>query len=184
MELNSTITLYHGTGFPHTSIDLDKSDDFKDFGRGYYLTSYLEQAERWAMKRGESKGHCWVYTYTLTSFSCEDFTIYEFLEYNEDWLKFITQNRKYGNCPPCDIIYDRMADNQFDDLREAIDMYAQKRLSAKAALKKIKFKDGQNRDQYCFKTPKAIAVLQRTATVEYVRSGDTWEKIELRGDHT
>lgn len=175
MKINEIVTLYHGTGSPHIDIDLDKSDDFKDFGRGYYLTSYPEQAERWAKKRGDAIGHCWVYAYTLTTFPLESFKILEFLEYNEDWLNFITKNRKYGECPECDIIYDIMADNYFDDLRRAIDMYAQNRLSAKRTLKRIKFKDDQDRDQYCFKTPKAIALLKRTASVEYVRSGDTWK---------
>lgn len=60
---NSHLTLYHGTtnfdalalnkscgSKPH-SIDLAQCRQFTDFGRGFYLTTVLKQAENWADRK-------------------------------------------------------------------------------------------------------------------------------------
>lgn len=51
MQIEKKKILYHGTAISHDMIDLNKGGDFKDFGRGYYLTSSLQQANDWATKR-------------------------------------------------------------------------------------------------------------------------------------
>lgn len=40
--------LFHGSNTIIESIDLAKSRPFKDFGKGFYLTDILEQAQRMA----------------------------------------------------------------------------------------------------------------------------------------
>ncbi|WP_348716765.1 DUF3990 domain-containing protein [uncultured Alistipes sp.] len=40
--------LYHGTNTEFSTIDLTKSNPYKDFGRGFYLTDIREQAEQLA----------------------------------------------------------------------------------------------------------------------------------------
>ncbi len=42
------MTLYHGSNMEIEDIDLDKCRPFKDFGRGFYLTSLKEQAKNMA----------------------------------------------------------------------------------------------------------------------------------------
>lgn len=39
--------LYHGSNQLITKIDLSKSKDFKDFGRGFYLTKDYTRAVPW-----------------------------------------------------------------------------------------------------------------------------------------
>jgi len=40
--------LYHGTNFDFDKIDLSRSNPFKDFGKGFYLTDIRSQAEELA----------------------------------------------------------------------------------------------------------------------------------------
>ena len=37
--------LYHGTNLDIDEIDLEKCAPFKDFGKGFYLTTLLDQAK-------------------------------------------------------------------------------------------------------------------------------------------
>ena len=43
--------LYHGTNIRFDNIDLSRSKDKRDFGKGFYVTSYPEQAEKWALRK-------------------------------------------------------------------------------------------------------------------------------------
>ena len=48
--------LYHGTNIDFSEIDLAKSFPLKDFGKGFYLTTIREQAERMAKRKQEALG--------------------------------------------------------------------------------------------------------------------------------
>lgn len=43
--------LYHGTNVDFDLIDIEKSNPYKDFGKGFYLTDIKEQAERMALRK-------------------------------------------------------------------------------------------------------------------------------------
>ena len=43
--------LYHGTNIDFQEIDIAKSNPYKDFGRGFYLTDLRNQAERMALRK-------------------------------------------------------------------------------------------------------------------------------------
>lgn len=43
--------LYHGTNIDFKDIDLTKSNKYKDFGQGFYLTDIRSQAEQLAIKK-------------------------------------------------------------------------------------------------------------------------------------
>ena len=42
--------LYHGSNVEIQSIDLSMCKPYKDFGKGFYLTTLKEQAKRMAMR--------------------------------------------------------------------------------------------------------------------------------------
>lgn len=46
--------LYHGTYTDFQEIELDKCSPYKDFGKGFYLTDILEQADAMAQKKVEN----------------------------------------------------------------------------------------------------------------------------------
>ena len=48
--------LYHGTNVDFEQIDFTKSNRFKDFGKGFYLTDIRSQAIELADKRAERDG--------------------------------------------------------------------------------------------------------------------------------
>ncbi len=48
--------LYHGTNQDFDVIDLEKSNPYKDFGRGFYLTNLRHQAELLASKKARLFG--------------------------------------------------------------------------------------------------------------------------------
>ncbi|MBO7272049.1 MAG: DUF3990 domain-containing protein [Bacteroidaceae bacterium] len=48
--------LYHGTNIDFNVIDLSKSNKYKDFGQGFYLTAIRSQAEELAAKKSRLFG--------------------------------------------------------------------------------------------------------------------------------
>ena len=46
--MEERIILFHGSNFDFDEIDLSKSRDKRDFGKGFYTTTLREQAEDWA----------------------------------------------------------------------------------------------------------------------------------------
>ncbi len=60
--------LYHGSNIEITEIDLNKCKPYKDFGRGFYLTTLKEQAARMA----ENRAALFDGTPVITIFEVED----------------------------------------------------------------------------------------------------------------
>ena len=50
MEVAYKMLLYHGSNILIENIDLTKCRNFKDFGRGFYLTTLLSQAKQMAIR--------------------------------------------------------------------------------------------------------------------------------------
>lgn len=48
--------LYHGTNVDFEAVDLEKSNRYKDFGQGFYLTDICSQAEQLAAKKAKLFG--------------------------------------------------------------------------------------------------------------------------------
>ena len=89
--------LYHGSNTEIMEIDLSKCRPFKDFGSGFYLTSFKEQAVRMAENRAALYGGSPV----ITVFEADD-NIMEMPELNTrsfsvnptvEWARFIVNNR-------------------------------------------------------------------------------------------
>lgn len=170
MDLKEKKILYHGTGQEHLEIDLSCGKDYKDFGRGYYLTSNFMQAYSWATKKAIDNV-CWIYEYEVETIP-HALTVLELLEYNVQWLDFITANRIHGIHSSYDIIYDRMADNGYSVLSTLIRKYDEHTAESQYVLKEIAFKN-KKKDQFCFKTKAAISVLKRINSTKYIRKDGT-----------
>ena len=46
--METRLILFHGSNYNFDTVDLSKSKDRRDFGRGFYTTTLSEQAEDWA----------------------------------------------------------------------------------------------------------------------------------------
>ena len=92
------MVFYHGTNDIIGTINLSKSRNRTDFGKGVYLTDKIGTAQDWAMSRTELRGG----TPTVLSYEVNDTVFklhgrrYETLPTLE-WLDFITFNRQISS---------------------------------------------------------------------------------------
>ena len=88
--------LFHGTNIDFQEIDIAKSNPYKDFGQGFYLTDLRHQAERMALRKVKFfGGECVVQEYEFDESLLEDgrLNVKIFPAPNEEWAAFIHNNR-------------------------------------------------------------------------------------------
>ena len=116
--------VYHGGIVVVEQIELHRSKIARDFGVGFYLTTYKEQAESWTRsKRRRSKNASYgvVNKYEILSFAGLECLV--FTSPNEDWLDFVVMNRNNLsriNTHQYDIVIGPVAD---DDTMVVIENY-------------------------------------------------------------
>ena len=149
------MTVYHGGIVEIKSPDVEHSKRYLDFGKGFYVTSYSRQAERWAIRKSmrSGKGRPVVNVYELK----DDFAGYQVLEFrdpedDEKWLDFVCDCRDgredYRNY---DIIIGGVAD---DDVFKSVDMYHRGIWDKQRTLQELKYFKKNN--QIAFISQKAI----------------------------
>lgn len=101
------MTVYHGSYVSVEMPDLDKCEDGKDFGKGFYVTTSKAQAERFcksavgkAMKNGkitrdQDVGYVSVYEFV----PLEELNAFEFTNADAMWLKCVSAHRKRDLLP-------------------------------------------------------------------------------------
>ncbi len=100
------VIVYHGSNVEVPVPRILQNGFYKDFGYGFYCTSYEKQAKRWAMTRkGESILNR--YEYRLHP----DLKVLSFVEMTDEWLDFVVDCRR-GIEHAYDIVEGPMADDQ------------------------------------------------------------------------
>ncbi len=151
--------LYHGSNIEIIKPKLLTNQRLLDFGAGFYLTSNLQQATRWAelKARREQKGSPIVSVFEFDTHSMTELKVIKFECANVEWLRFITEHRK--NLSPLslvksDLIIGPVAD---DNTMPVLNLYFDGILNEDEAIKRLL---PQNlKDQYTFKTEKALSLL-------------------------
>ena len=149
--------LYHGSNIAVEAPKLLQSDRKLDFGSGFYLTSSLEQAERWAVlkqKRCDS-GKAIISTYEVDETLFQQLTLRVFEKPNAAWLRYIIANRR-GNSKieSVDVVVGPVANDQ---TMPTLSLFLLGELSIPEALRRLR--PQQLKDQYAFKTEHALALL-------------------------
>ena len=89
--------VFHGSNMEVATPFVHLGRNNLDFGKGFYVTTLLKQATRWAetIVRLRLKGATTINKYELDYDGIKNagFTILSFAEYNEEWLDFIVANR-------------------------------------------------------------------------------------------
>lgn len=158
--------LYHGSNQLITKIDLSKSKDFKDFGRGFYLTKDYKRAVAMAQRTTAimGVGSPEVSPFIFYPSKCPaDVRIKKFDGRTAEWALFVLRNREKEQPitfkHEYDIVIGPVADSRVDALlseyrRSYGDSYTHESNLAKLA-KQLKY-PGSEYIQYCFCTEKGI----------------------------
>ncbi len=152
--------LYHGSNMKIEKPKIITSKRLLDFGTGFYLTSDLEQAKKWAIRttnrREEGVPTISVFHIEDNAFKKLDVLIFEAA--NKEWLKYISANRTDTLAEDShDIVIGPVANDQ---AIRTINNYLKGYFTENIAIQLLL---PQNlKDQYSFKTERALSCLQFT----------------------
>ena len=70
--------VYHGTTIRIQKPDITYSKKYLDFGKGFYVTTYQKQAEKWALRKGLRQGKTAIVNIYEMSQDINDFKVLSF----------------------------------------------------------------------------------------------------------
>ena len=154
--------LFHGSNTEISNIDLSRCGKYKDFGRGFYVTSLKKQAINWArvitkrLKTDKAILNKYEFDNNLDDLNCKIF-----LEPNEEWATFVINNRnkdftnhneKLSNHDnKYDLVHGLVAN---DDISAVLETFLLGVLPISQLPQALIYKELN--DQYSFHTPKAL----------------------------
>ena len=156
--------VYHGSDLKIETIHLSKCRIGTDFGRGFYVTKFLKQAEDIAARVASWHDTMPVVTefeFNEYAFEDKDFNVLRFDGYTDQWLDFIVKNRASIASKPMheyDIVEGPVAN---DDIAARIYDYLNGDVTKTEFIEELRFKRPMH--QICFCT---TASLQMLSSVE------------------
>ena len=153
--------LYHGTNVDFDVIDLTKSNKYKDFGQGFYLTDIRSQAEELASKKSRLFGGYPViqeYEFDESLLSGAELKVLKFDKPSTEWAEFIfkNRNRDYNFTHDFDIVIGPIAN---DGVAYLLGRYEEGTLTIEELSDKLDYK--KLNSQYFFGTDKSLKYLKR-----------------------
>lgn len=166
--------LYHGTNLDIQSIDLALCRPYKDFGRGFYTTELVEQAQKMARRVARIYGGkpiINVYEITDGFIESSELNTMDFGNVpSEEWAMFVMNNRNKffmdftsKNCNfDCkyDIVIGPIAD---DDMAVLFRQYQNSLISLDTLINGMTFRETTS--QYSFHTERAIKLLKKVGVL-------------------
>lgn len=145
--------LYHGSNISINEPKLIPARRHLDFGPGFYLTSDLEQARKWALHTRNIHGNG-VPTISVFEFDIQVQAQLDVLAFNSpdrNWLKYVVANRTGKETRQYDIVLGPVANDQtIRTVNDFINGYLTEDIAIQLLLpQKLK-------DQYAFKTERAL----------------------------
>ena len=162
--------LFHGSNTDILRIDLSKCKPYKDFGKGFYLTTIRDQAERMAVRVARMFGGTPivnVYEFDNSIMSKNILNIKVFPNPTPEWAEFVITNRNYERLSS--IPKDNNCDNRYDivsgpvandDLALLFRQFSDGLISSVTLLEALKYK--KLTDQYSFHTERSLSYLKKT----------------------
>jgi hypothetical protein len=170
ISLSENLTLYHASYTKVETVDLSRCRNKNDFGKGIYLTTSREQAERFVKtsiaKSGRTVDSGYINMYSYRGFG--GLNLMEFVTADEAWLNCICAFRQFdiasndiSRWEAYDTIIGKIAN---DDTMTAITIYLSGGYgeygSAEAVSAAIRvLRPDRLKDQICLKTETAISRL-------------------------
>lgn len=142
--------VYHSSNMVVEHPDIQHSRKYLDFGRGFYMTTLYEQAERYAqrfMRRGQQ---AWLNTYEL-EFEAGSWNVLRFETYDKQWLDFVAQCRDGKDVGDYDLVVGGIAN---DKVILTLDRYFSGEISQEEALGMLRFE--KPNIQYCIRSERML----------------------------
>lgn len=157
--------LYHGTTEVIKHPDISLSKDYLDFGKGFYLTSFQKQAEKWAMRKALRKRRTAVINVYELRDHLERYKVLRFEKENEKWLGFVCACRRGEKVyEKYDIIIGAVAN---DDVFKTVDLYFRGVWDKQKTLSELRYY--KMNDQVCITSQTVLKnelIYQRSYQVE------------------
>jgi len=185
-KLRDGMILYHGSYTLVEQVDLSLCSSSKDFGRGFYLTSDLEQARqfvRLSVKR-QQKVRLLSESFDLRDGFISVFRfhanpslfVYQFDSANNEWLHFITANRNPFYFPALlrkfqttDVVGGKVANDFTSEVLQAYvgKLYGEPGTPDADRMAIRRLIPNRLKDQFCFRTEEAIQTLEFVKGIPY-----------------
>lgn len=142
--------VYHSSYLHFTKPDVLHSRDALDFGKGFYVTRFKEQAEKYANRFLRTGKDAYIHEFEFLPSLTLNTKI--FTSYDEEWLEFVCSCRKGGtDYRKFDIIEGGVAN---DKVFQTVDLYMAGIYTNEQALQNLMFEMPNN--QLCFTSQRAI----------------------------
>lgn len=151
--------LYHGSSVKVEKPRIIRANRTLDFGNGFYTTTNMEQAEKWAKikqkREGIMEAFISVYEVPEDIFNIKNLNVIVFQEVNKKWLDFVINNRMNSDYTHgYDIVKGPVAD---DRVYACLNAFENKFMDMDTAIKELKAY--KLADQVSFHTMKALNLL-------------------------
>ena len=162
--------VYHGSYTRIETIDLSQSEENKDFGKGFYVTTIKKHAKRWAERIAREHNTMPVVTEFLFYETAYTDSIYKVLRFSQpcrEWVEFVMMNRNPDILKPAhnyDIVEGPIAN---DWVTSQIKLYEKRQISMETLIEKLTYRE--NTHQICLCTTEslgAIKLLENTGFFE------------------
>ena len=154
--------VFHGSDIRIEKIDLAKSEFFKDFGRGFYVTNIREHAYQRAAdianRHKSNKPVVTEFNYAETYPATVGMNIKKFETVSKEWIEFIMLNRNRRISHPAhtfDIVEGPIAD---DRMVVQIQAYERGEISIEKLIEKLTYREPTH--QICFCTLASLYALE------------------------
>ena len=152
----NNITLFHGSNQEFENVNLEKSRDKRDFGRGFYMTTLKEQAVRWAQNMFIRHGGLGRYVYEFVLDISPELRIKRFEGLNHEWLDMVKRNRMHGGTQhDYDVVQGPVAN---DDTMRTLALFVAGIYTEDMALQQLRF--FKPNDQVSIHTERALSRLR------------------------
>ena len=150
------IIIYHGSNHSFDKVDLTKSKDKRDFGRGFYTTTIREQAVDWAEALFDRYNGDGIFIYKMELELTKDLSIKNYEGLSEEWLLMVQKNRTLGGIQhDFDIVQGPVAN---DKTARTIALYIAEIISTDEAINRLQYNRINN--QVSLHTPAALSHLK------------------------
>ena len=149
------MNLYHGSNYNFNNIDLSKSKDRRDFGKGFYTTTIKEQAQQWGYNMFNRFGGDGIFLYEFEFTPSSDLLSKKFPEISDEWFDFILSNRTNASLQHnFDFIQGPVAN---DKIFLTITGFIDGIFSKEEAMRRLRY--NKSNDQVSLHTEKAVSLL-------------------------